>query len=158
MLNFLFEYNREYKQYATENEVQDGTSRRATVIIDRTEDCKTNTELEPSPRDDSMYSTFGSSVEEGLDAELKNCFISPSSLLMQQTQPNVDVLVRKSNSYVPSRHWAMLFGCFHHFFQVAVEGQMTIDHVDFLLNHGFDGVSRLMAIGLNLITHFVSRV
>lgn len=83
---------------------------RTSVVIDKSSspDRMTNDEeLVNSIRDESTYSSSGSTVDENNgDHCLENTWIAKSSLIFQSRQHEwVDVLVRKSNDYVSMKSW-----------------------------------------------------
>ncbi|KAG1694469.1 hypothetical protein DVH05_028660 [Phytophthora capsici] len=110
-LRFLLLNNRLYKRernridpdLATLAEVA-----KTSVVIDRTTGSESPLQgdaLEQALRDDSTYSTFGSTIGEGDSVALEQTAVSSSKILLQQKDASADVLVRKSNAYVQSRNW-----------------------------------------------------
>ncbi|ETM31727.1 hypothetical protein L914_20753 [Phytophthora nicotianae] len=80
---------------------------KTSVVIDRTSGSESPLQgdaLEQALRDDSTYSTFGSTIGEGDSVALEQTAVSSSKILLQQKDASTDVLVRKSNAYVQSRN------------------------------------------------------
>jgi hypothetical protein len=112
MLHFLDNNNREYQRRQRSANQPHSDITRTSVILDRStspEEAPNEDDVVNSIRDEGTYSNFGSSViEDNGDHSLESTWIGASSLIVQPQQRNfVDILVRKSNDYVPMAKWAM---------------------------------------------------
>ncbi|KAG1688846.1 hypothetical protein DVH05_003023 [Phytophthora capsici] len=84
-----------------------GTAR-TELVIDRTSNSENpidDERITQNLRDDSTYSSFGSTVLDGIDTTIEQTEISSSKLLLQNYGLTTDVLVRKSNAYSNTRNW-----------------------------------------------------
>jgi hypothetical protein len=112
-LGFLRQNNREYhnsQQVIDAASPTQGGVTSTSIIIDRTTSpgqLAEDDEVVDDIRDNSTYSNFGSRVSGGVDGSTEATWIGASSMLLQPVQHDwTDVLVRKSNAYVPTTTWA----------------------------------------------------
>lgn len=151
-LEFLFENNREYRQYRESQVPFTAGIQRTSIVIDRStpaEESATEALSVSELRDDTTYSTFGSTVEEGNDASLESDWIGASSLIHEQDQQWADILVRKSNAYVSQARWVACIQMFPSLFpggcggpteprQRAISVQKWIQRCLHLHDHRFE--------------------
>lgn len=110
-LDFLYASNRLYKNYLEQTDPSTDRNeniRPTSVLVDQTVHIN---QLEDEAvvrnvRDNSTYSTFGSAIEDGGDPSQESTWIGVSSLILQPHQQDwVDILIRKSNAFVPMVSW-----------------------------------------------------
>jgi hypothetical protein len=126
-LRFLSVNNRVYREFTASHHHQassESTSTRPSVVIDKTiRRLDDDDDIALNIRDDSTYSRFGSTVEEGADQSLESLNLNTSNLLLEPMQKHwTDILVRRSNQYVPSRSWASCVEMFPTLFPAGCGG------------------------------------